>query len=256
MRGLFFMNYTGKGKTVKKMQIALIGYGKMGREIELAALERGHEVILKIDKENLIDLDPAQLGKADVAIEFTTPETAFGNIKACFNAGVPVVCGTTGWTGRLEEIEKICIENKHTFFYASNFSIGVNVMFKLNKWLAGIMNNFPSYDVKLSEIHHIHKKDAPSGTAISLADDIIERIDRKKTWQNETSGKKEILGIVSERTGEVPGTHVVSYESASDILQISHQALSRSVFASGAILAAEFLYGKTGNFKMEDMLDF
>ena len=238
------------------MQIAIIGYGRMGREIELAALERGHEVILKIDMDNPGDLDPAQLGKADVAIEFTTPETAFENIKACFKAGVPVVCGTTGWIGRLEEAEKLCTKNKHAFFYASNFSIGVNVMFKLNKLLAGIMNKFPSYDVKLSEIHHIHKKDAPSGTAISLADDIIERIERKKSWQNEPSGKKDILGIISERIGEVPGTHVVSYESASDILQISHQALNRSVFASGAVLAAEFLYGKTGNFKMEDMLEF
>jgi 4-hydroxy-tetrahydrodipicolinate reductase len=238
------------------MEIALIGYGKMGREIEQAAIERGHEIILKIDKDNLTDLDPAQLGKADVAIEFTTPETAFDNIKACFNAGVPVVCGTTGWTGRLEEIKKLCIENNHSFFYASNFSVGVNVMFRLNKLLAGIMNKFPSYDVKLSEIHHIHKKDAPSGTAISLADDIIEKVERKKTWQNELSGKKEILGILSERTGEVPGTHIVSYESAFDILQISHQALNRSVFASGAVFAAEFLHGKTGNFKMEDMLDF
>jgi 4-hydroxy-tetrahydrodipicolinate reductase len=238
------------------MQIALIGYGKMGREIELAARERGHEVILKIDKDNLTDLNPAQLGKADVAIEFTTPETAFENIKACFNADVPVVSGTTGWTGRLEEIEKLCIENKHAFFYASNFSIGVNVMFKLNKLLAGIMNKFPSYDVKLSEIHHIHKKDAPSGTAISLADDIIKRVDRKKTWKNELSGNEDILGILSERTGEVPGTHVVSYESASDILQISHQALNRSVFAKGAVLAAEFIHGKTGNYKMEDMLVF
>jgi 4-hydroxy-tetrahydrodipicolinate reductase len=238
------------------MQIAIIGYGKMGREIELAALERGHDVILKIDKDNRGDLDPAQLGKADVAIEFTTPETAFENVKACFNAGVPVVCGTTGWTGRLDEAEKLCIENKQSFFYASNFSVGVNVMFKLNKWLAGVMNKFPSYDVKISEIHHIHKKDAPSGTAISLADDIIKRIDRKKIWQNEISVNKDTLVITSERTGEVPGTHFVSYESASDILQISHQALNRSVFASGAVLAAEFIYGKTGYFKMDDMLDF
>jgi 4-hydroxy-tetrahydrodipicolinate reductase len=238
------------------MQIAILGYGKMGREIELAARERGHEVILKIDKDNLSDLNPSQLGKADVAIEFTTPETAFENIKACFNAGIPVVSGTTGWTGRLAEIEKLCIEQKHAFFYASNFSIGVNVMFKINKLLAGIMNKFPSYDVRLSEIHHIHKKDAPSGTAISLADDILERIERKKTWQNEPAQNKDILEVISERTGEVPGTHVVSYESASDVLQISHQALNRTVFASGAILAAEFLHGKTGNYKMEDMLDF
>ncbi|MGF1585931.1 MAG: 4-hydroxy-tetrahydrodipicolinate reductase [Bacteroidales bacterium] len=238
------------------MQIAIIGYGRMGREIELAALERGHEVILKIDMDNPGDLDPAQLGKADVAIEFTTPETALENVKACFNAGVPVVCGTTGWAERVEEAKNLCAKNKHAFFYASNFSIGVNVMFKLNKLLAGIMNRFPSYNVKLSEVHHIHKKDAPSGTAISLAGDIIESIERKKSWQNEPSDKKDILGIVSERTGEVPGTHVVSYESASDILQISHQALNRSVFASGAVLAAEFLYGKTGNFKMEDMLGF
>jgi 4-hydroxy-tetrahydrodipicolinate reductase len=237
------------------MKIALIGYGKMGREIEIAARDKGHEIIIRVDMDNTDQLAPAYLDKADVAIEFTTPQTAFDNITACFKANIPVVCGTTGWTGRLAEIEQLCTRDNQAFFYASNFSLGVNILFGLNKWLASAMNKFPEYEVQLSEIHHIHKKDAPSGTAITLATDIIGNIERKTAWINEASEKPEILGIVSERTGEVPGTHVITYKSPLDILQISHQALNRSVFASGAVLAAEFLVGKTGNFKMEDLLD-
>lgn len=236
------------------MQIAIIGYGKMGREIESAALSRGHEVVLKIDEDNLHQLEPDHLGKADVALEFTTPATAAENIKACFNAGVPVVSGTTGWTGR-DQIEKLCRDKNRTFFYASNFSIGVNILFKLNRWLSEVMNRFPEYEVKLTEVHHVHKKDAPSGTAVTLAEDILKRVDRKTRWANEPSGNPDTLEVISERTGEVPGTHVITYESPSDILKVRHEAVTRSVFAFGAIMAAEFINGKSGIFNMDDLLD-
>ncbi len=237
------------------MKIAIIGYGKMGREIERTARGKGHEIIIKIDKDNLYKLNSEEFSKADVAIEFTTPETAFENINTCFNAGVPVVSGTTGWIDRLPEIEKLCLEKKQTLFYASNFSIGVNVMFKVNSWLAEVMNKFPDYEVKISEVHHIHKIDAPSGTAITLAEDILKKNERKTNWKNEPAENPEILSVISERTGEVPGTHIITYESSVDILEISHQALNRSVFASGAVLAAEHIYGKKGIFKMADLLD-
>ena len=238
------------------MQIAIIGYGKMGREIKTAAQEKGYEIVLTVDKDNTEQLNPEILGKADVALEFTTPETAEENIIACFNAGVPVVCGTTGWTGRLPEIERLCREKDQALFYASNFSIGVNIMFKLNRWLAGVMNRFPAYDAELAEIHHIHKKDAPSGTAITLAEDILKGIERKTGWINDHTQSPELLPVISQRTGEVPGTHIITYRSPSDVFEISHRALNRSVFASGAVLAAEFIRGKTGVFKMEDLLDF
>ncbi len=238
------------------MQIAIIGYGKMGREIETAALEKGYQIILTVDKDNLEQLDPEILGRADVALEFTTPETAEDNIIACFNAGVPVVCGTTGWTCRLAEIERLCIEKSQALFYASNFSIGVNILFKLNRWLAGVMNRFPAYEAELAEIHHIHKKDAPSGTAITLAEDMLKSLERKTGWINEYTQKPELLPVISERTGEVPGTHIITYKSPVDIFEISHRALNRSVFVSGALLAAEFIKGKTGVFKMGDLLDF
>lgn len=237
------------------MKIAIIGYGKMGREIETAARKNGHEIILKLDKEDSDQLSPGILGEADVAIEFTTPGTAYKNIIACFDAGVPVVCGTTGWTDRLEEAERLCIEKNQALFYASNFSIGVNIMFKLNSWLAGIMNRFPAYDVTLSEIHHIHKKDSPSGTAITLAGDILKNLSRKKSWINKKTINPESLSVISERRGEVPGTHIISYNSSDDLLEISHQALNRGVFASGAVMAAEFIKGKTGVFNMDDLLD-
>lgn len=227
----------------------------MGREIEKTALEKGHEIIVRIDRDNLHDLDSDLFRKADVAMEFTTPETAFDNIIACFNAGVPVVCGTTGWTGRLDEAEKLCVEKNQAFFYASNFSIGVNILFQLNRWLAGVMNKFSAYEVQLSEIHHVHKKDSPSGTAITLAEEILNGIERKKRWKNEPSADPDILPVISERTGEVPGTHTITYRSPSDILEISHRALNREVFASGAILAAEFIKGKKGIFRMHDLLD-
>ncbi len=237
------------------MKIAIIGYGKMGREIETSAINKGHEIILKVDMDNIHELNSDLFKKAEVAVEFTTPGTAFDNIQACFNAGVPVVCGTTGWTDKLNSIEQICLEKKQTFFYASNFSIGVNILFKLNRRLAEVMNKFPEYDINISEVHHIHKKDAPSGTAITLAEDILQRIERKTSWKNEATGKRDVLAVLSEREGEVPGTHVISCKSPFDILEISHQALNRSVFASGVVMAAEFIYDKTGVYKMDDLLD-
>jgi 4-hydroxy-tetrahydrodipicolinate reductase len=237
------------------MKIAIIGYGKMGREIEAAAMKKGHEIILKIDIDSLNQLNPDDLGKADVAIEFSTPDTAIDNIIACFDADVPVVSGTTGWTDRLGEIENLCLSKQQTFFYASNYSIGVNIMFRMNQWLADIMNRFPEFEVNLSEIHHIHKKDSPSGTAVTLANDILKNLQRKKAWENEATENPDILAVISERTGEVPGTHTVTYKSASEILEFSHQALDRSVFAAGAVRAAEYILGKTGVFKMDDLLD-
>ena len=237
------------------MKLAIIGYGKMGREIEKTAVNKGYEVVIKIDKDNLRDLEPGILGSADVALEFTTPDTAEENIKACFRAGIPVVCGTTGWTGGLATIEQLCRETGQTFFYASNFSIGVNILFRLNQWLADVMNRFPEFNVELSEVHHIHKKDAPSGTAITLAEDIVKKIDRKKTWTNKRANNNEALSVLSERTGEVPGTHIISYKSNVDILEINHRALNRSVFASGAVLAAEFIKDKKGMYRMDDLLN-
>jgi 4-hydroxy-tetrahydrodipicolinate reductase len=237
------------------MKLAIIGYGKMGREIEKTALNKGYEVVIKIDKENPGDLDPGILSRADVAVEFTTPDTARENIRACFRAGIPVVCGTTGWTGGLDYIEQLCRETGQTFFYASNFSIGVNILFRLNQWLADVMNRFPEFNVELSEVHHIHKKDAPSGTALTLAEDIIKKIARKKEWTNKIERNTESLSVLSERTGEIPGTHIITYKSPDDILEISHRALNRSIFASGAVLAAEFIKDKKGVFRMDDLLN-
>ncbi len=226
----------------------------MGREIEAAALKKGYGIVLKADKDNTEQLNSEILGRADVALEFTTPDTAEDNIIACFNAGVPVVCGTTGWTGRLPEIECLCREKNQALFYSSNFSIGVNIMFRLNRWLAGVMNRFPAYDAEIEEIHHIHKKDSPSGTAITLAEDMLKELERKTGWINDHTQSPELLPVISERTGEVPGTHTITYRSHSDVLEIRHRALSRSVFATGAVIAAEFIRGKTGVFKMEDLL--
>lgn len=237
------------------MRIAIIGYGKMGREIETAAKNKGHNIVLKVDMDNIHDLNSERFKEADVAVEFTTPEVAAGNIRACFSAGVPVVCGTTGWTDKMDEIEHLCIREKQAFFYASNFSIGVNILFKLNQWLAGVMNKFPEYEVNLSEVHHIHKKDAPSGTAITLAEDMLQRLERKTIWENKTTERPEILPVISERRGEVPGTHIITWKSPFDILEINHQALNRSVFANGAVMAAEFIIDKKGVYKMDDLLD-
>ena len=238
------------------MKIALIGYGKMGKTIEQIALNRGHQIVSIVDINNPEEFQSANFKRADVAIEFTTPATAFDNYMKSFAAGVPVVSGTTGWLDRIGEIKEKCEKEGKTFFYASNFSIGVNIFFALNKYLAKIMNNFPSYNISMTETHHIHKLDAPSGTAITLAEGIIENVDRKDRWTLETAEQPTDLPIHAIREGEVPGIHEVTYESDVDYISIKHDAKSRAGFALGAVVAAEFTAGKKGFLGMDDMLKF
>ncbi|MDP4278161.1 MAG: 4-hydroxy-tetrahydrodipicolinate reductase [Bacteroidota bacterium] len=237
------------------MKIALVGYGKMGHEIERIAVQRGHTIVSTVDINNPEAFDSAAFKSADVAIEFSRPDAAMANYQRCFAAGLPVVSGTTGWLDRLDNIKEACA-NGQTFFYASNFSLGVNIFFAINKRLADMMNAFTDYNVSMKEIHHIHKKDAPSGTAITLAEDILSRLDRKKSWVLGTENKPDEIGIACERTGEVPGFHEISYDSAVDTITISHNATSRAGFALGAVLAAEFTVGKKGFLGMKDMLGF
>ena len=236
------------------MKIALIGYGKMGHEIEKIALDRGHEVVCTIDMNEDDKFESDEFKSADVAIEFTSPQSALNNYKRAFAANVPVVSGTTGWLEHIEEIKEECSENGKTFFYASNFSLGVNLFFALNKKLAKMMNQFPDYDVRMEETHHIHKLDAPSGTAITLAEGVLENIDAKSKWALDKTELDSDLLIISFREGEVPGIHTVVYESEVDSIQITHDAKSRKGFALGAVLAAEFTNGKKGYLGMEDML--
>lgn len=236
------------------MKIALIGYGKMGHEIEKIALDRGHEIVCTIDlgEDNKFESD--EFKSADVAIEFTSPESALNNYKRAFVADVPVVSGTTGWLENIDEIKKECSENGKTFFYASNFSLGVNLFFALNKKLAKMMNNYSDYNVRMEETHHIHKLDAPSGTAITLAEGVIENLDRKEAWLLDKENSESDLKISSFREGEVPGIHTVIYESDVDTITISHDAKSRKGFALGAVVAAEFTKDKKGFLGMEDLL--
>ena len=238
------------------MKIALIGYGKMGKTIEQIALSRGHQIVSIVDINNPEEFQSANFKSADVAIEFTTPATAFDNYMKSFAAGVPVVSGTTGWLDRIGEIKEKCEKEGKTFFYASNFSIGVNIFFALNKYLAKIMNNFPTYNITMTETHHIHKLDAPSGTAITLAEGILENVDRKERWTLETAEQPTDLPIHAIREGEVPGIHEVTYESDVDYISIKHDAKSRAGFALGAVVAAEFTAGKKGFLGMDDMLQF
>ena len=237
------------------MKIVLIGYGKMGKEIEKIALSRGHSVVLAIDINNRHDMTKENLQKADVAIEFTSPTTAYNNYLACFNAGIPVVSGSTGWTDKFDEIASLCKKTGNTFFYSSNYSLGVNIFFEMNKRLAAIMNKFPEYDVCLEEVHHNEKLDAPSGTAITIAKDILSEIDRKKDWRLNEFKTTEELQVVSKRLGTTPGTHIVSYDSPDDTIEIKHAAKSRRALAFGAVVAAEFVMGKKGVFGMKDLLD-
>ncbi|HEX8516295.1 MAG TPA: 4-hydroxy-tetrahydrodipicolinate reductase [Bacteroidia bacterium] len=237
------------------MKIALIGYGKMGKEIEQIAISRGHTISLKVDISNASTYSAEELKTADVAIEFSTPESAVNNINKCFSAGVPVVVGTTGWLGNLEAIREKCLEGGHTLFYASNYSIGVNLFFKLNEYLAKLMNNYPQYNVEMEEIHHVHKLDAPSGTAISLAVQVIDNLKMKEKWVNNATGNKNELGIISRRIDEVPGTHTVTYSSEVDEISMTHTAHSRKGFALGAVIAAEWLKGKQGVFGMNDLME-
>ncbi len=238
------------------MKIALIGYGKMGKTIEQIARSRGHNIVCIIDINNPEDFGSDAFKSADVAIEFTVPSTAFSNYMKCFAAGVPVVSGTTGWLDHLDEVKAICAGEGKTFFYASNFSIGVNIFFALNKYLAKMMNGFPSYDVSMVETHHIHKLDAPSGTAITLAEAILEQVERKDRWTLETAESATDIPIHAIREGEVPGIHEIIYESEVDSIRIKHDAKSRAGFALGAVLAAEFTAGKKGFLGMDDMLKF
>ena len=235
------------------MKIALIGYGKMGKAIEEIALQKGHTICLTIDLYNLEDLTKENLQKADVAIEFTSPENAANNILQCFDAGVPVVCGTTGWLNNFDKVKDICIEENGSFLYASNFSIGVNIFFELNKKLSELMSK-QDYKVTIEETHHTQKKDAPSGTAITIAEQIIKELSHKKQWVNQESNNAEDLSIISHRIDPAAGTHAVKYSSDVDNIEIIHTAHNRNGFANGAVLAAEFIRGKKGIFSMKDVL--
>jgi 4-hydroxy-tetrahydrodipicolinate reductase len=238
------------------MRIALIGYGKMGHVIEEIARTRGHEIVLKVSIENVEDNTIGNIRKADAAIEFTGPQSAFDNIIRCLDAGVPVVSGSTGWLDKLEEVRQHCRQKQGSFLYSSNFSVGVNIFFEVNRRLAALMAPHPDYEVRITEIHHTEKKDAPSGTAISLAEQILEKIPRKKGWVNHISNNLDELEILSERTDPAPGTHRIEYFSAIDTIEITHTAHNRRGFAMGAVLAAEFLQGKKGIFQMSEVLGF
>lgn len=238
------------------MKIAIIGYGKMGKIIDRLATQKGHEIVLKINRSNLNEFTNENLKKADVAIEFSNPESAFGNIKQCLEASVPVVSGTTAWLDKLDEAKSICQKNKSALLYASNFSIGVNIFFAINKQLAKMMNPHHIYNVSMEEIHHTQKLDAPSGTGITLAEGILENIDRKHQWINEPENSTTDLSIISKRIDPSPGTHQINYDSKIDSIELKHTAHSREGFASGAILAAEWIVGKEGYFEMNDILGF
>jgi len=237
------------------LKIALIGYGKMGKAIEGIAIERGHEIVLRIDAENTEALNNDNLQQADVAIEFTNPDSAIQNITKCFDAGIPVISGTTGWLEHWEKIKSYCENKNATLLYASNFSIGVNLFFELNKKLAQLMINRTEYQCTIEEIHHTAKKDAPSGTAITIAENIIALNPNKKNWVLGETEDNNSLSITSKRIDPAPGTHIVSYNSAIDSIEIKHTAHNRIGFATGAVLAAEFVLGKKGVYGMGDVLE-
>jgi len=238
------------------MKIALIGYGKMGKAIEEVALDKGHEIVLKIDVQNNEDFTKENLQKADVAIEFTGPHSAYENVKKCIQSGVPVVSGSTGWLEKWNEISALCDTNNGSLVYSSNYSIGVNLFFELNKQLAKLMEPYDSYDVNMKEIHHTEKKDAPSGSAITLAEQILANLGRKNQWVNNPSSTPSDLLITSERIDPAPGTHTVTYQSPIDTIEITHTAHNRKGFATGAVLAAEFAKNKSGIFTMKEVLGF
>lgn len=235
------------------MKIALIGYGKMGKTIERIAKERGHEIVSVIDIDNQQDFDSDAFRSADVAIEFTTPATAVDNYYKAFAQGVPVVSGSTGWTTRMPEIKAVCDRGEATFFWTSNYSLGVNIFFLLNKYLSALMNNFPSYRPSMEEIHHIHKLDHPSGTAITLAEGLIANTNRISGWVEEDA-KPSDLPIAHRREGEVPGTHIITWESDVDAITIEHRAKSREGFALGAVVAAEWVNGRKGFLTMDELM--
>jgi 4-hydroxy-tetrahydrodipicolinate reductase len=236
------------------MKLALIGYGRMGQEIERIALSRGHEIVLTIDVNNLDDFTPENIQKAQVAIAFTIPESAVDIFKKCFDNGVPIVSGTTGWLEKWDEVVKYCNNKNSTFFYSSNFSLGMNIFFELNRKLAEYMKPFDQYKASMTEVHHTRKLDSPSGTAISLADDLIKVRGNYNGWVNESTNDLKKLEIISVREGDVPGIHTINYDSEVDFIEITHSSKNRSGLALGAVLAAEFTVGKTGVLSMKDLL--
>lgn len=245
------------------MKIVILGYGKMGQMIEKFALKRGHEIELIVDSVNRDGLIAEDLVDADIAIDFSTPEAALGNISLCFEANLPLVVGTTGWYDHIEEVKETCLEADQSLLYGSNFSIGVNLFFHVNKLLAKAIAPYQQYDVQVEEIHHIHKLDAPSGTAITIAEGIIDNSEIKKTWVNQVVGAEEEivnqpheLLIESLRIEEVPGTHTVLYSSEVDQIEFKHTAHNREGFALGAVIAAEWLYGKKGFYQVTEIFDF
>ncbi|WP_099372654.1 4-hydroxy-tetrahydrodipicolinate reductase [Sphingobacterium sp. 1.A.5] len=245
------------------MKIVLLGYGKMGQLIERFAMKRGHEVVLIVDESNRSSITSEDLEDADMAIDFSTPAAALENISLCFESDLPLVVGTTGWYEHLEEVKETCLDADQSLLYGSNFSIGVNIFFHINKMLANAMNPYKQYDVQVEEIHHIHKLDAPSGTAITIAEGILENSDDKKSWVNSVEGsgeeiipKADELLIESLRIEEVPGTHTVLYSSEVDQIEFKHTAHSREGFALGAVIAAEWLFGKKGFYQVTEMFDF
>jgi 4-hydroxy-tetrahydrodipicolinate reductase len=237
------------------MKIILSGYGKMGREIEKAALARGHQVIEKLDTPDDWVTRTSLISQADVIIEFSTPDSVLGNIRRCFDLHLPIVVGTTGWHQQDDLVKRWCEEEKQAFFTASNFSIGVNILYRLTSQLSSILNRFENYEISLEEIHHIHKLDAPSGTALKLSEIILNGLSRKKKWVNRKQQTGEELEIISVREDEIPGVHIIKCESDSDRLTIKHEAKGRQGFALGALLAAEWLIGKQGYFEMQDLLN-
>ncbi len=238
------------------MNILILGYGKMGKAIEEIAVDRGHTISYKININNTNALKFIKPEEVDVAIEFSQPDAAFENIMYCIDQNIPVVCGTTGWLKKIENVHQACKEKNGSFFYASNFSLGVNLFFKINKQLARLMNNYPDYKVELTEIHHTEKLDAPSGTAITLAEGVIEQNERFNKWKNDKEVTNGELPIISLREEKVPGTHIVKYTSEIDEIEIKHTAHSRAGFAQGAVLVAEWLKDKKGVFNMDDFLGF
>lgn len=250
------MNSNISSSSGVSLNIALIGYGKMGKAIEETAVKRGHAIVLKIDIDTIEEFTKENLQRCDVAIEFTSPQSAVENILACLDAGIPVVSGSTGWLARWNEVKQKCAAMNGSLVYASNYSVGVNIFFEVNKLLARLMNQQTGYDVSMEEIHHTEKKDAPSGTAITLAEQILENLGRKKQWVNHSSISPEELSIISERIDPAPGTHKIKYSSPVDDIEIIHTAHNRQGFATGAVLAAEFIKGKKGIFTMKEVLGF
>lgn len=246
-----------KNNEKKTLKIGLLGYGKMGKEIEQIALDKGHQIVFIIDNESDWKLYKNELAIADIAIDFSTPQTAISNIEKCFDANLPIVVGTTGWYADFEQIKNDCVKKNQSLFYASNFSLGVNIFSAINTKLAEIMNRFPEYDLKLTETHHTQKLDAPSGTAISLAEGILQKLERKTKWElteHQQALADKTIPIQAFRIEHVPGTHEITYYSSVDEIEIRHTAKSRKGFAKGAVLAAEWLYPKKGIYTMQDLL--